>query len=423
MPNVIHFYGERGLVDSLLLDLQAAGKLADLLNGVEFPFRNPTRLGIAADAEIVVVVEAGFGGNRAGFGWPDAILIATLPTGGKVVCFVEAKAGLYADEAADFTDRKKGFNSKINGQLSLRFRLAQALRAYRRGGKRLVEPDDVARAYGEQGRPRRLVKADNLRKVVEPYLLAADENQTVEYLFVALTDDDANVWQGMADDSPRLPFVPNPLAADEDAPEDLWVVSRNTPWADNKKAFGWVGFRAVEDLVKDGPLFARARHFLDAKRAEREGRAAAGAADKARNIGPKEGGRWKKFGPDSPTIRLRDRIRSIIRDAIRGTDLAYDDGPDGSDSVIGVADDRLVKVWPPLDEFREAAVCLGVNTSVSGFPDGVLAGGRKNRPRGVNNVPFQIIGLREGEMPDEELEQFVRDIVARAAADDESDES
>ena len=49
MPNVIRFYVEAGLVGSLFLGL------AD-----------------AEDADVVVQVEAGFGGNRAGFGWPPS---------------------------------------------------------------------------------------------------------------------------------------------------------------------------------------------------------------------------------------------------------------------------------------------------------------------------------------------------------------
>lgn len=415
MPNVIHFYGERGLVDSLLLDLQAADKLADLLNAMEFPFRDPTRLAISADAEIVVIVEAGFGGNRAGFGWPDAILIATLPTGGKVVCFVEAKAGLYADEAADFTERKKGFNSKINGQLSLRFRLAEALRAYT-GGTRLVEPDDTARSYGEETRPRRLAKKDNIDKIVKPYLVAAGEDQPVEYLFVALTDDEQNVWQSTIGSSrpELLPFVPKPLSLDVDAPEDLWAVARNA-WADNRKSFGWVGFSVVEGLVPGDRLFGKARHFLDAKRAARRRSRVAGEAARIR---PRA---WADYPSDSPTIRLRDRIRSIMRDAIQGTDLEYDDKPKGSDSVIGTGDRRLVKLLTPVpSRFPDAAVCLGVNVACSGFPESVTEA-RQTAMIGINKEEFEIIELRDSDIPDQELKDLIRDALAGAAVEDEAE--
>jgi hypothetical protein len=421
MPNVIHFYGERGLVDSLFLDLQAAGKLVAFLNQIEFPFREPVRLGLPEDAEVAVILEAGFDGNRAGFGWPDAVVVVTLAAGKKLVLFIEAKAGLYADEAADFTARVPGFNSKVNGQLTLRFRLAQALRNYKKGDRRLVEPDDVARSYGEEARPRRLAKIDNLRKIVEQYLLG-DE---VECLFVALTDDDADVWPALEEGSCHLPFVPKPLAIDEDAPEELWVKDRNA-WGDHKKSFGWVGFRAVEGLVAGGPMFTRARHFLDDKRKQREGRAAT-PEGKVDNIVLRT--RWKEFKADSPTIRLFDRIRSIIEDAIKDTGLAPDPQR-GSYGVLGTEGDRLLKVLPQpqppsklKDHFPDAAIWLGVNTSISAFPDYVVAGGRKTLDRGINNVPFKFIGIRDGEMSDEELEEVLQDIIAKVTADDESDES
>jgi hypothetical protein len=63
--------GHAGLVDALFLDLHAAGKLAAFLNEIELPFREPAHLDLAEDTEVAVIVEAGFGGNRAGFGWPD----------------------------------------------------------------------------------------------------------------------------------------------------------------------------------------------------------------------------------------------------------------------------------------------------------------------------------------------------------------
>lgn len=416
MPNVIHFYGERGLVDSLFLDLEAGGKLVAFLNEIQFACRDPARLRVPDESEITVIVEAGFGGNRAGFGWPDAVVVVTLPTGGKLVVFIEAKVGLYADEAADFTARKKGFNSKINGQLTLRFRLAEALRAYA-GGTRLVEPEDVARSYGEEARPRRLAKKDNIEKIVKPYIVAADENQSVEYLFVALTDDEENVWQSIngGHRSELLPFVPTRLAAGDDIPDELWTGDRNA-WAEHGRSFGWVGFSAAERLVADGPLFSRARHFLDAKRVTRRRGRAAGEATRIISRP------WADYPADSPTIRLRDRIRSIIRDAIRGTDLEYDDKPKGSDGVIGTGERRLVKLLTPVhSRFPEAAVCLGVNVACSGFPESVTEA-RQTAVIAINKEEFEIIELRDPDIPDYELKDLIRDTLAGAAVEDEAEE-
>jgi hypothetical protein len=46
-------------------------KLAASLNEIEFPFREPAHLDLVEATEVAVIVEARFGGNRAGFGWPD----------------------------------------------------------------------------------------------------------------------------------------------------------------------------------------------------------------------------------------------------------------------------------------------------------------------------------------------------------------
>src|SRR5690348_3347442 len=117
----LHLYGERGLVNATFLDLRKQGKLAEFLNQIEFLAPEPRKLEIPEGSEITVFVEAGFGGNRAGFGWPDAVISVRF-TDTHLVLFLEAKVGLYQAEAEDFTDtRAAGFDSTINGQFSLRY--------------------------------------------------------------------------------------------------------------------------------------------------------------------------------------------------------------------------------------------------------------------------------------------------------------
>jgi hypothetical protein len=112
-------------------------------------------LSIPDASRIHVIVEADFG-RKYGFGWPDAVVIVETPTEEKLILFIEAKAGLYQDSALPLAKYKaKGFNSSINGQLSLRYRLAQALKSPQKYGHSLVEPKSLAHAYGEP-QPRRL---------------------------------------------------------------------------------------------------------------------------------------------------------------------------------------------------------------------------------------------------------------------------
>ena len=208
--------------------------------GDRVPRPEPQHLEIPDDADVTIIVEAGFGRNNTGFGWPDAVISVRFSEA-HLVLILEAKAGLYLDEAEDFTATKSaGFNSTINGQFSLRYRLAEALREYRRGMVRLLEHEDMTRAYGEIIQ-RRLAKTGNLRGIVEPHLLDA------EYLFIALTDDENNPWPIAAREGrTSLPFLPHPLPSG--VPSQIWTDASNR-WDQHSKEFGWMGFRTIESMV------------------------------------------------------------------------------------------------------------------------------------------------------------------------------
>jgi hypothetical protein len=297
----IHFYGERGLVNGLFLDLRESGRTVEFLRKIEFAYRSERHIDLPGATDIVVIVEAGF----AEFGWPDAILVARTPDQSRMVFFVEAKAGLYRDEAQDYAQRDAGFNSTINGQFTLRYRLANALRTFQGGQTRLVEPTALATAYGEPN-PRRLSKPGNLRHIVQPHLLGASG-----YFFVALTDDAANMWQEIETQQPRLlPYLAELAPEGAMASATAWQVEHNT-WPAYRENFGWIGFRDIEPLVAEGRFFRHARQFLDAKR---------------RNVPIGEPGRgpyrnlrtkpWDSFS--DRTIRLRDRLRAVIRESDAG---------------------------------------------------------------------------------------------------------
>ena len=203
----IHFYGERGLVNALFLDLQACGGILDFLRKIEFGFRDRANLDLPDGTEVVVIVEADLRSSaRQTLSWWRRLQM------GSAGFLLEAKVGLYRNEAQDHTERASGFNSKINGQFTLRYRLASALRNYREEQSRLVEPQALASAYGEN--PRRLSKAANLQHIVCPHLLDASS-----YFFVALTDDAANVWRAIEAEEPALlPYLAEPTPGSSGVP-------------------------------------------------------------------------------------------------------------------------------------------------------------------------------------------------------------
>jgi hypothetical protein len=324
----IHFYGERGLVNGLFLDLRDAGRILEFLRKIQFAHREPPHLD--PETKVLVIVEAGF----AEFGCPDAILVVQTPDQKRLVFFVEAKAGRYEDNAQNYGQREPGFNSTINGQLSLRYRLACALRGFGKGQSRLEEPKSLATAYGEPN-PRRLLKPGNLKHIVRRYL-AGDSH----YFFVALTDDKTNVWPAIETEKPEL----LPFLADESAPETIpWALKHNA-WDRKRENFGWIGFCNIEPLVANGRYFRYARQFLDAKR-EAALRPARPTEARYENIRTKS---WKDSS--DRTIRLRDRLRLEIKQStpVRDGQLRYKQEK-GSDSVIDLRDQRVVKLITPVD--------------------------------------------------------------------------
>ena len=244
-------------MNALILDLQEGEQLLAFLGRIDFHARTPSRLDCTGIDAITVVVEAGFGG----FGWPDALLVATGPSRKECV-FLEAKATTYELAAADYTDQKRQFNSKINGQLTLKHRLVSALQGYTAGSDVLAESEMLARSYGE-ARARHLRKGDNLRHIVDPYLAGLRAEQCA---FVALTDDASNPWSTIATQRPELlPFLCDALPDGADPPVKVWDTARNT-WSQHAHRFGWIGFRTIEEQLAVGLRYARARHFLEAER-------------------------------------------------------------------------------------------------------------------------------------------------------------
>jgi hypothetical protein len=80
---------------------------------------------------VVYLIEPGF----SKFGQPDLVLVCKIKDGSKRWVFIEAKAIPYNASAMSNKNgmKQNGYNSSINGQLSLNYRLALALERYSEG--------------------------------------------------------------------------------------------------------------------------------------------------------------------------------------------------------------------------------------------------------------------------------------------------
>lgn len=201
----IRFYGERGIVIGLLLDIK------DDLDLQKCVLRSIVWCEQQSDGwmdkvqDAVFLIEPGFGE----FGQPDLIITCHLQDDSRRFVIVEAKATFYSASAMsnDQGMKAKGYNSSINGQLSLDYRLALALQDYD-GERSIQEPLKIFRQYEKQlgdpkARPRRAAKPQLMSEIVEPYLRGLRLQDT---FFVAMTRDvdSKPLCQAQAD---KLPVV------------------------------------------------------------------------------------------------------------------------------------------------------------------------------------------------------------------------
>lgn len=241
-------YGERGVVNALVTDLD---RRDDPVAAVKQLLRAVVWAGgvcpawVDDVASVLFVVEVGL----AEFGEPDLIIVCRTRAGAVYPVFVEAKVVPYlASAMPNSGGMVEGFNSSINGQLSLKYRFSFGLADWVRGKPQVVEPRSLFDAYahppgmglGDFARqPRRLFKRTVLERILAKVGLQgvpADRCQ-----FVALTWD-------------REPFF-----AQQAVGRDLYPLfltgDGQDAWSHVKARVGWLGYGLIVDHLAPGPAF------------------------------------------------------------------------------------------------------------------------------------------------------------------------
>jgi hypothetical protein len=188
----IKWYGERGIVNAIVANIQqSADPLAcvrRLLSTIVWADASSPRW-MNQISRCSIFVEWGW----ADFGNPDLLMLAHVPDGRRCVV-IEAKVGPYLLSMMPNTVGMKqpGFNSSINGQLSLRYRFAKALERAASGALNVEESPALLEQYRQQlgdsrNMPRRLNKPEIVKNVLDKErLLGLPENR---WSYVALTWD------------------------------------------------------------------------------------------------------------------------------------------------------------------------------------------------------------------------------------------
>jgi len=229
-------WGERGLVATLLLDLVELcdeESLKDFINQIELANQRPIDF---FPKSIECIVEPDFG-NKA-FGHPDGIIILKDEQKCKLVFLLEAKRTSYEKASKDSVSReKKGYNSSINGQLELNYRLTTALATFNKQSICLEEPDWILNTPYEQGKSETKRKKRRLQNenVLNNVVLKIGGLDIKSYYHLVITNEKDN------------PFMRN-----VNLPEIYSSTnhSRNI-WEEHKSNFGWINYDKINAFMEN----------------------------------------------------------------------------------------------------------------------------------------------------------------------------
>jgi hypothetical protein len=229
------FWGERGLVSTLFVDLYSApGTLPweRLLASCNFPGSSWQGEKIRA---VIAIVEPDF--SNTGFGHPDAILKVVFESGSSIVLVVEAKRLPYRSCCADPSNRGgAGFNSTLNGQLELNHCLTLALEQYKTSEAVLIEPAWICHTPYNLERRGSLRCLKN-RVVIEQVGAPFAGLPFRAYFHLAITPDSNDPFEAKENEAiwpvlyhPEFPF--------------------QNCWRNLRPQFGWISWDAVKETIR-----------------------------------------------------------------------------------------------------------------------------------------------------------------------------
>jgi len=208
----IQWYGERGIVNAIVTHIGRQSTEDARLSAIKSFLgaiiwakgKGPDWIDSISDFKMVVEL------GLSQFGDPDLIIICKTKKNGedKTYCFfVEAKAVPYRKSKMSNKEGmgkgKYGFNSSINGQLSLKYRFAIALNNWdenvceENNRKSLSEPKEMGSLYKEELKDnidrRKIAKKKILDNILEP--LGLNNLDAENFYFVAWTwDNDEHIF-------------------------------------------------------------------------------------------------------------------------------------------------------------------------------------------------------------------------------------
>jgi len=351
MPVEIVWYGERGIINALVVALRQSGveavkKLLTLVTWANGG--RPEWIAHVTDAKLIVEV------GLSQFGDPDLIVVCKTDDRTTYVVFLEAKIAGYADSAMSIAAGiRKNFNSSVNGQLSLKYRFAHAVSRWNGGPHALSEPQEVADAYQQapgdgglgdpQQTPRRLAKPAVLQILRENGLAGL---HLAGFHFVVLTGDGETIFTPEFGGSEL-----RPLFLDDVGGESWGDIARDG-------RVGWLGYSTIAESAEFRPfLGADYRQAVDTM--IRPPPAEALRQDQAQRFQPIRTNSIEKKSKRQTKDTL-NAIEAVAKE--RFGDRSVERGP-GSISIMPF-DRVLVKLVPRYRRSDDECLLLGIAASL-----------------------------------------------------------
>ena len=252
-------YGERGIINAVVRYINQDEKyrierLQQFLGAIKWGNEAETNW-IKTIHDFKIVVEL----KLSEFGDPDLIIVCKYNSNKFNCIFVEAKVHQYKKSMQSNTKRmRKGFNSSINGQLSLKYRFTTALETPRCKDNSLSEPNEIYGQYkkfGDSiGRPRKICKLSIIEILETLGLRNIDLDM---FFFVAWTwDDDDHIFFN----DPEVTKYDN-----NDRPVGMPLFfNKKGEYIELKERLGWLGYNNLEkDLsLNSFPEYVKARKTM-----------------------------------------------------------------------------------------------------------------------------------------------------------------
>lgn len=244
----VYWYGERGIMNAIITHLTRDGDATDrikiFLSAVSWA-DGQVPAWIETIRSVTLIVEVGL----ADFGDPDLLIVCRTPSATKLV-FVEAKVVSYIDSmqstalsaGARWGMTQIGFNSSINGQLSLKYRFAKALSRWDGNAPAIAESSAAFNAYKSRlndsdvkAPGRTLAKPSILNRIFKPLRLSGIGEENCCY--IALTwDTESNVFFS----SGEVPSDCLPVFLNESGVDVFQTAMSRV---------GWIGFKRLSDAL------------------------------------------------------------------------------------------------------------------------------------------------------------------------------